>query len=665
VKAAAKLILAKSIALGLVLVALGAACLAESPDDLSQLSIEDLANVLVTSVSKKTESLSGAPAAIFVLTGDEIRRGGHTSLPEALRMVPGLYVAQTDAHIWQVSARGFSDLDNNKMLVLIDGRSAYSPELGTVYWDALDVPLENIDRVEIIRGPGGTLWGDNAVNGVINIVTKTAQQEQGAAVSSSASEQKGYSAGVRYGGQINSDLSYSLYGRSAYWEPFQSPSGTTPLDQFGFTQAGARVDWQKSAQDTLSFEASGYDGRLGANGFMSTEPETYLLDGANIQVHWKHVISDRASVDTMAYCAWYVRYGAPGEKRNSCDVEFQRSDQFAPRQSLIWGGAFFTTGDDLSPDEAFYLPERRRASVISGFAQYEIAVLPDRVRILGGTKIEHNDYTGFEYQPQIRAVWTPNKVQSLWSSISRSVRLPSRNNSDLDLYFKAGESGGNPIFHSDTGNHNLDSEKIIAYEVGYRVQPFSSLSFDAAIYYNTYADIIIFSPVVVTVFPTYLLSESHYINGPGEQTHGAELSGKYRPISQWTISAAITETRGSAAAVDATPRHLFNLQSQVDLRHNIDFDTAIYHDSSLALGRISSNANLPFQSVPSFFRIDTGGSWHLTSQWTFSVWGRNLQSPRHVETRDTIFGNEATYIPRSIAFKLAWQSKPEKRGSQP
>jgi len=665
VKSAAAVLLTNSIALGLVLVAFAAACLADPSDDLTQLSIEDLADVQVTSVSKKTESLSGAPAAIFVLTGDEIRRDGHTSLPEALRMVPGLYVAQTNAHIWQISARGFSDLNNNKMLVLIDGRSAYSPELGTVYWDALDVPLENIDRVEIIRGPGGTLWGDNAVNGVINIVTKTAKQEQGTAVSGSGSEQKGYSAGVRYGGQPNSKLSYSLYGRSSYWEPFQPPSGTTPLDQFGFTQAGARVDWQKSIQDTLSFETSGYDGRLGTNGFMNTTPETYLLDGANLQVHWKHMLSERSSVDSMAYCAWYVRYGAPGEKRNSCDAEFQRNDQFTQRQSLIWGGAFFTTGDDLSPDQAFYLPERRRTSVVSGFAQYEIAIFPDRLRILGGSKIEHNDYTGFEYEPQIRVVWAPDKVQSIWTSISRSVRLPSRNNSDLDLYFKAGEADGNPIFHSNTGNRNLDSEKIIAYEAGYRVQPFSALSFDAAIYYNAYADLIVPSPVLVTVFPTYVLNETHYVNGPGGRTHGIELSGKYRPFSRWTLSAAVTETRGDAAAIDATPLHLFNLQSQIDLPRNLDFDTTIYHDSSLALGREASNANLPFQSVPSFFRIDTGGSWHLTRQWTLSIWGRNLQSPKHVETRDTIFGNEATYIPRSIAFKLAWQSKPEKRGTQP
>ncbi|HEX4424006.1 MAG TPA: TonB-dependent receptor, partial [Terriglobales bacterium] len=664
-KASAELILAKLLRLGLVLAAFCAAGIAESPDDLTQLSIEDLANVQVTSVSKKTESLSGAPAAIFVLTGDEIRRHGHTSLPEALRMVPGLYVAQTDAHIWQVSARGFSDLDNNKMLVLIDGRSAYSPELGTVYWDALDVPLENIDRVEIIRGPGGTLWGDNAVNGVINIVTKPAQQEQGISASSSASEQKGYSAGVRYGGQINSKLTYSLYGRSAYWEPFQSPAGTTPLDQFGFTQAGARVDWQKSAQDTLSFETSGYDGKLGATAFESTQPATYLLDGANLQAHWKHVLSDHSSVDTMAYCAWYVRYGAPGEKRNSCDVEFQRSDQLTQRQSLIWGGSFYSTGDDLSPDQAFYSPDRRRTSVSSGFAQYEVLLIPDRLRILGGTKIEHNDYTGFEYQPQIRAVWTPDKVQSIWSSISRSIRTPSRNNSDLDLYFKAGDSGGEPIFHSVTGNPNLASEKIVAYETGYRVQPFSTLSFDTAIYYNAYADLIVFAPVVVTVFPTYILSENHFVNGPGAQTHGAEFSGKYRPISQWTLSAAVTETRGSAAAIHATPLHLFNLQSQVDLPRKLNWDAAIYHDSSLPLGVSVANANLPFQRVPSFFRIDTGGSWHLAPHWTVSVWGRNLQSPKHVETRDTAFGNEATDIPRSITFKLVWQSKPEKVGSKP
>jgi iron complex outermembrane recepter protein len=637
---------------------------AQQPD-LTQLSIEDLANVPVTSASKQSESLFAAPAAIFVLTGDDIRRGGFATLPDALRMVPGLYVAQTNSHLWEVSARGFSDLNNNKMLVLVDGRSVYSQELGTVYWDTLDIPLESIERVEIIRGPGGALWGANAVNGVINIVTKAAQQEQGVMVSTSDSAEEGYTTTVRYGGQVGK-LAYSAFGRASYWEPFSSPAGNTPPDIFALPQAGARMDWAVSSKDALTVETGGYDGRLGTTVFTTNIPATYLLKGGDALIRWKHTVSERTSIETLAYCDWYARFGAPGEKRNSCDVEFQHTHRFAPSQSLISGGSFFTTGDDLTPDPARYSPERRRTNTFSGFAQYEVKIIPDRLRLLAGTKLEHNDYTGFEYQPQGRMVWTPDQANAIWASFSRSVRLPTRNDSNLDLFIPAGAISGEPAFLSIVGNPDLGSEHILAYELGYRVQPASTLSFDLALYYNQYDNLIVFSPAVPQFLPGEIVLSSTTINGPGAQTHGAELSVKWRPVHSWTISAGVTETRGSSAAINDTPEHLFNVQSRMNLPRRIEFNAGIYHYSSLAFG-IDSSASasqVPPQSVPTFDRVDVGLGWHLASQWTLSVWGRNLQSDKHVETRDTALGNEAEYVPRSVAFKLLWRSKPEPRGSR-
>ena len=634
--------------------------------DLTQLSIEDLANVQVTSASKQAESLFAAPAAIFVLSGDDIRRGGFATLPDALRMVPGLYVAQTNSHLWQVSARGFSDLNNNKMLVLVDGRSVYSQELGTVYWDTLDIPLENIERVEIIRGPGGALWGANAVNGVINIVTKAAPQEQGAMVSTSDSAEEGYTTTVRYGGQIGPHVSYSVFGRASYWEPFGSPTGRTPPDTFGLPQGGARADWAASSKDAVTIEAGGYDGRLGTAVFMTDIPATYLLKGGDVLVHWKRTISDRTSIETLTDCAWYARFGAPGEKRNSCDLEFQHTHQLTPRQSLISGLSLFTTGDDLTPDPAGYSPERRRTSVFSGFAQYEVKIIPDRLRILGGTKLEHNDYTGFEYQPQGRVVWTPNRANAVWASFSRSVRVPSRNDSNLDLFAPEGVINGEPAFLSILGSPGLESEHILAYELGYRVQPTPTLSFDLALYYNQYNNLIVQTPSVLQVLANEVLLSSEFINGPDAQTHGAELSAKWEPVPNWRVSAGVTETRGSPSAINATPEHLFNIQSRVNLPRKIEFDSGLYHYSGVAFGidSVALTGVVPFQSVPSFNRVDVGLSWHLASQWTLSVWGRNLQSDQHVETRDTELDNEAEYVPRSVAFKLLWRSKPEQRGSK-
>jgi iron complex outermembrane receptor protein len=655
----------KRLRLGVGFLVFGMRCFAQQ-QDLTQLSLEDLMNTKVTSASKQAESLSGAPAAIFVLTGEDIRRGGFATLPDALRMVPGLYVAQTNAHLWQVSARGFSDLDNNKMLVLVDGRSVYSPELGTVYWDTLDIPLENIERVEIIRGPGGALWGANAVNGVINIVTKNAQATQGMMVSTSDSAEEGYSTTVRYGGQIGSNLAYSAFGRASYWEPFGSPSGNTPPDSFALPQAGLRADWAASSKDVVTIETGGYDGRQGSNIFQTNIPATYLLKGGHTLVHWKRTISERNSVETLAYCDWYARFGAPGEKRNSCDLEFQHTHQFTPRQSLISGGSFFTTGDDLTPDPAPYRPERRRTNVFSGFAQYEIKIIPDRLRILGGTKLEHNDYTGFEYQPQGRMVWTPNKVNTVWTSVSRSVRVPSRNGSDLDLVIPVGPINGEPSFLSVLGNPDLQSEHILAYELGYRVEPVPTLSFDLALYYNQYHNLIVTSPPAIEILPQEILLSSEFINGPDAETNGAELSAKWQPVHSWTISAGVTETHGSAVAVNATPEYLFNVQSRLNLPHRIEFDSGLYHYSSIAVGQdTGAPATTPFQGVPNFNRVDVGVGWHPASQWTFSVWGRNLQSDKHVETRDTILSNEAEYVPRSVAFKLVWQLKPEKSSSGP
>jgi iron complex outermembrane receptor protein len=629
--------------------------------DLDQLAGMD---VKVISASKEEERLFEAPAAIFVLTGEDIRRGGFTTLPEALRMVPGLYVAQTNSHLWQVSARGFSDLENNKMLVLVDGRSEYSPELGTVYWDVLDLPLENIERVEVIRGPGGTLWGENAVNGVINIITKTAEQMQGMLVSSSASAETGYTTTVRYGGQIGQKLTYSLFGRASYWEPFESTFGGSGPDQFLLPQAGLRLDWTVSSKDTVSLESGGYDGRQGSASFTTGIPSDYLVKGGEVQVRWKHIISDRSSLETLAYCDWYTRFGAPGEKRNSCDLELQHSYEITPRQTLISGGSFFSTGDDLTPDPAAYLPERRRSNVITGFAQYDIRIIPDRLRVLGGAKLEHNDYTGFEYQPQGRLVWTPNRLNAFWTSVSRSVRVPSRNDSDLDLFTPAGTFNGEPAFQIVTGNPNLQSEHILAYEVGYRVQPSPALSFDLALYYNRYNNLIISSPAAIQVLPTSVLIASQFVNGPDAQTHGAELSARWRPVRCWAISGAITETRGSASAVLATPLHLFNIQSRVDLPHKTEFDSALYHYSALALAPNASNPSLPLQSVPTLNRIDVGFGWHLGSQWTFSLWGRNLQSGHHVETRDDTIGDGAEEVPRSLAFEILWRFKPEHGASQ-
>jgi len=629
--------------------------------DLTLLSLEDLANVQVTSASKKSESLAAAPAAIFVLTGEDLRRGGFTTLPDALRMVPGLYVVQTTPHSWQVSARGFSDLNNNKMLVLVDGRSVYTPVYGGVYWDALELPLEDIERVEVIRGPGGTLWGANAVNGVINIVTKPSEQTQGWEGSTSADLDLGYTASAQYGGKAGPNATYRIFGKSSYWEPFNSPSGAELPSNLSLSQAGARADWAVSDKDSISIQGGTYDGRFRSTLSFSPARTTDLLKGNDLVAHWKHTISERSNADLLAYCSWYTREGTAGEARNTCDVEVQHSYRFAPRHSLIWGGSFLSTGDRVTPDQVPVVPERRRNNVVSGFAQYEFVIIPDHLRILGGTKIEHNDYSGFENQPQVRGVWTPNKLHTVWGSASRAVRTPTRYESDLRLTEPAGIPGGGPLYVAVRGNPVLQSENVDAYEAGYRYQPNQAVSLDLALFYNDYDKLITATPPVTS--STDSLLHSTFLNNARGQTHGAELSAKWKVLSHWVLSAGVTELRGSPIAALANPRHLFNVQSRVDLPHRLEFDSGLYHYSAVPFQANLDNA-LPDQDVPAFNRVDVGLAWHATPQWTFAVWGRNLQSDKHVETLDSILVGAAGEVPRSVSFKLVWQSRPENAKSK-
>jgi len=641
--------------IGLAIICSAGFAMADSAD-LTSLSIEDLANVKVTSVSKKSETLSQSPGAVFVLTSEDIRRGGFSTLPEALRMVPGLYVVKINSHSWQVSARGFSDFNNNKMLVLVDGRTVYTPLSGGVFWDALDLPIENIERVEVIRGPGGTLWGANAMNGVINIVTKNAAATQGWMVSTSADFNVGYTSTVQYGGEIGPSLKFRLLGKSSYWEPLNSKSGSELPTNFNMSQAGLRVDWGASPKDDVTLELRSQQGSFRNYDYPTTVRATELLKGDNVQVHWKHKFSEQSETEILSYCDWYTREGVSGEMRNRCDIEFQHSLQFNSRHSLIWGAAYLTTGDNIPPESVSVVPQRRRDDLASGFAQYEFVIVPGRLRILGGSKIEHNSYSGFEFEPQVRSVWTPTKVQTVWSSLSRAVRSPNREENDLQTIVLAGIANNVPYYLQVLGNRSLQSEHLMAYEVGYRYQPRSTTSLDAALFYNSYSNLIVGSPVAP--IPGTRLLGTGFINSAEAQTHGVEVSAKWRPIRKWTLSTAVSELRGSANAVASNPHHLFNVLSRIDFPHHFELDGGVYHYSAIPV-QPGVAFSLPIAGVPTFNRVDIGVAWHASPQWTFSVWGRNLQADSHVESLPSIFAGDAAEIPRSVSFKILWRQRGE------
>ena len=424
-----------------------------------------------------------------------------------------------------------------------------------------------------------------------------------------------------------------------------------------------RADWSISQKDTLTVEGAALDGRFQGTQFLSTVVESDLLKDDHVLVRWKHIISDRSSTETFAYCDWYARQGFPHEARNTCDLEFQHSFVFNPRNSLIWGGAFLTTADHVS----FYSPQYRRARVESGFVQYEYVVIPDRLRVLAGSKFEGNQFSGIEYQPQVRAVWTPGKANTFWGAVSRAVRDPARSESDLNSVVGVDLSQGIPVITSIAGNPHLQSEHLKAYELGYRWQPNSSLWLDLATYYNSYTNLIVVGNPIVQILPGAVSITLPYVNGTPAlvgtaQTHGAEFSAKWRPLRRWLLSPSVTEMRGSANAIVGAPAHLFRVQSRLDLPHGITFDGGLYHYNALPPQPASIGAPIP--GIPTFNRVDLGVTWNITKQWMAGVWGRNLQSDKHLETSSDFFGGTAGEIPRSVVFKLMWQSNAESTRSK-
>ncbi|HEX4487061.1 MAG TPA: TonB-dependent receptor [Terriglobales bacterium] len=629
----------------------------------ADLDLEQLANVevKVTSASKKAESLNQAPAAIYVITGEEIRRGGFSSVPEALRTVPGLYVAQEDAHSWIVAARGFSYAFNDKMLVLLDGRLLYQPLFGGVYWDTIDPPLEDIDRIEIIRGPGGTLWGANAVNGVINIITKKSQETQSWSIATSAGIYEMYKASVRYGGKIGDKASYRIYGQTLYGDASVDGSGVSQENPWNLNQAGVRLDWQISPKDKFSFDGGGFRGTVHTGELNFSAPgagareitQTDLIDGGHIQGRWAHQFNDRSDIDVLSYCDWSGRVDILStDIRSTCDVEVQHDFKLKPRHSVIWGGSILSTA--ATPSDTFeisYSPPRRRDTTYSVFGQYEVSVVPDTLRIIGGAKFEHNPYTGFEIQPQIRAVWTPDKLNTLWGAISRAVKVPGELNSDADLKVSETDGGPLPVFAALKGNPDLDPEILRAYELGYRYQPHHGYSFDVSAFYNDYSDLINTGPPGAPIlFPTYIEVPLPFVNSGPAQTHGLEFSVELRPISRWSVSSGLTEVRGLANPQVTqgliTPRHIVNLQSRFDLARHFSFDTSYYY-----------TGEIPDLGLHSINRVDVGMSTRQFDGFTFSVWGRNLQSDHHLENNSGEPYVRAGEIRRSVVLKLVWQQK--------
>jgi len=651
--------------------------------NLAELSLEELMNIQVYSVSKRGQALHDSAAAIYVLTQDDIRRSGATSIPEALRWVPGIEVAHIDSNIWAITSRGFNERFGNKLLVLIDGRSVYTPLFAGVYWDVQDALLEDIDRIEVIRGPGGTLWGANAVNGVINIITKKAADTQGVLVSAGAgTEERGFAHG-RYGGKIGDNTHYRVYGKYFDREKFDDGEGDAD-DDWDTGQGGFRIDSKLSEKSELTVSGDYYDGRRDNVQVESLLVPPYLtsftaesdVSGGNIIGRWNYAVSDNLGFKLQAY---YDRTKRDDDQfrevRDTIDLEWQNDIRILEHNQLTWGLGYRWTHDDLRNEfVTSFDPDDRTTSLFSAFIQNELALLDDRLFLTVGTKIEHNHYTGWEFQPSGRALWKPADRHAVWGAISRAVRTPSQAENDVILNtavlppgvappgFPAPPNPLVPTVIQLLGTSGYDSENLLAYELGYRTQLHDTLSLDVAAYYNDYEDLrtVTLDPNV-PVEPLLDRTNIRFLatNKMEGETYGVELAVDWLPHPKWRVRAGYSyididlHLEGSAqftdpiskSAEDASPHNTAFIRNLIDLPYDVELDTNLrYVDGVSAV------------DTGSYVNLDARLGWKPTENWELAVIGQNLLEDHHKEYGSSDFvATEFTRVPRGVYFQLTYR----------
>jgi iron complex outermembrane receptor protein len=630
----------------------------DSPDDgdltaaelryLESASLEDLGSLPIYSASKKEERWFESAAAVFVITQGDIRRSAVTSIPELLRMVPGLQVARVNGNHWVITARGFANVFAENLLVLIDGRSVYTPLFAGVYWDVQDTVLEDIERIEVIRGPGAALWGANAVNGVINIITKSAKDTRGIyARGGGGNVEQGF-ATARYGGKIGENAYYRGYFKYVNRDDFKRHRGIDPNanDDAEMFRGGWRLEWDVSENDLITFQGDIYSGDRGFtsdlafNGPPDFRTGEADVGGGNVLARWSHSFSERSDLALQFY---FDRTELSelnfDEDRNTWDLDFQHRFPSFLGSEVIWGLGFRHTADDTGagPNVAFR-PSDRDDDLFSGFAQTRIPLLNDALRLTLGTKVEHNDYTGWEVQPSGRFAWVPNERHTVWGAVSRAVRTPSRANDDIQV------SAGPSIVV--LGDNDVESEDLLATELGYRVEPLEGLTFDLAAYYNRYWDLVTAEPTAQLGIPGGTWNRlSNRMDG---ETYGFELAAQWRPTDWWHLRAGYTflkirfeldgSSRDTLSKVEEndSPRDQVQLLSYMDLPYDLQFDAAFYYVD-----------NVNGQGAPSYTRFDFRLGWEPRDDLEIFVVLQNAFDAKHVEW-NTDSSIVATRIPRSI-----------------
>jgi iron complex outermembrane receptor protein len=596
---------------------------------LKSLSLEQLFDLEVTSVSQKPESLSQTAAAIHVVTQEDIRRTTAASIPELLRYVPGVEVARIDSRNYAITSRGFNGTVANKLLVLIDGRSVYTPLYSGVFWDAQDAFIDDIEQVEVIRGPGATVWGANAVNGVINVITKDAAQTPGWLIVGGGGNAEQGLEGLRYGGTLGPHAHFRVYGKRFDREASRFPNGREAGDEFRAGQGGLRIDGTSSSADAFTIQADAYDG----SGDQLTA-DAVRISGGNALGRWTRQFSATSNLRLEAYYDRTDRRNPPtfGETLDTYDATLHHRFSVAGRQDVVWGLEYRRSQDHVRNSAGLaFLPARVTRDLATCFVQDQFELVPNRLDVTVGSKFEHNDYTGFEYQPSARLAWKPSTSHTIWGAASRAVRTPSR--IDRDLFAPATP----PYFL--VGSPDFESEVLYAYELGYKTQAAKRLTASIATFYNRYDKL----RSLESGPPLFLA------NGIKGETYGVEGEASVQLSDRWRVNPGYSflrldlETTPGSTDVSQTrqegdsPRHQLFVRSSLDLPRAVALDVSLRHVSEL-----------PNQKVPAYTTADARLAWQPTHAVELALVGQNLFDPRHAE-----FGTPASRreVERSVYGK--------------
>jgi iron complex outermembrane receptor protein len=635
-------------------------------DTLKGLSLEQLGQIEVTTVSKQPVQVNRTPAAIYVITQDDIRRSGAASLPEALRLAPGVDVARIDSVKWSIGIRGFGTRLSRAVLVLIDGRTVYSPLFHGVYWEVQDTLMEDIERIEVIRGPGGTIWGANAVNGVINIITRTAANTRGALVSAGGGSTNQGALDVRYGDGAGPNWNYRVYGKASARGPEFHFDGHD-FDDWRRTQGGFRIDGALDSRDTLTLQGDIYLSRMGEAVRItdiplrsaSTVEKNAELSGGNLLARWERTLDSNSGFYVQAYYDRVNRLQAnQAEYRDTFDFDFVHRLGFAGGNKFTWGaGARISLGRVPEVTSTFvFMPDRRTDQLYSMFVQDEIP-LGEGVSLTLGTKLLHAAFTGFDAEPSARLLWAPSPAQTFWAAVTRAVRTPSDNEDDLQSTTLRTR---NPLaFNVVKGDGAFTSESLLGIEAGYRRLVTRTVSLDVAAFRNHYYDLLSLEPAdpFTETAPPPQRTIYPFINRNGVKgsTTGFEIVPNWKPTAWWRVQTSyaflhmnLSTKPGSSDVVTvaslqgSSPQHQVTVQSYLDLPGRVSFSQIYRHVSEL-----------PAQGVESYHAADARVAWKLAPRVEFSVTGQNLLQPRHRE-----FGGDPgplVGIRRNIFGAVTWR----------